>query len=223
MDGSAGAEAGLSALPEEPHASRRPPWRIPNMWERSDRPGETLARWHTCRLVAGAARRVEVDGALESVLAAPFLRNSVRIALFTRGLRPGLFHSAPSGLGSGAANCFASLRWKTLRALRCPGRPSTCANVLGLYDGLGAIIFCSMTTKARRTSFTIESKSAVNTIFLGLMTTSAGISVPGRVRRTASRRRRFMRLRWTAPPRARPTVNPTRRPAQVPVESCRCQ
>jgi hypothetical protein len=73
--------------------------------------------------------------------------------------------------------------------------------------------FCSITAKARVTSFTTAAKSVVSNDFLGLMTTSAATPVVGRVMRTASRRRRFMRLRWTAPPRARPTVNPMRRPA----------
>ena len=69
-----------------------------------------------------------------------------------------------------------------------------------------------MTTKARRTSFSTASKSLVSNDFFGLMTMSALTSAGGRDNRTASRSRRFMRLRSTAPPRARPTVNPTRSP-----------
>jgi len=72
--------------------------------------------------------------------------------------------------------------------------------------------FLSMTTKAWRTSFNSASKPVVKSTFFGLITTSAPWPGTGRVRRTASRKRRFMRLRWTAPPSARPTVNPTRRP-----------
>ena len=78
--------------------------------------------------------------------------------------------------------------------------------------GLAAASFFSMTTKAWRTSFSNASKLVVNSTFFGLITTSAPGPGRGRVRRTASRKRRFMRLRWTAPPRARPTVNPIRRP-----------
>src|SRR6202050_3695426 len=72
--------------------------------------------------------------------------------------------------------------------------------------------FCSITANARVTSLRTAAKSVVSNDFFGLMTTSAAIAVSGSVMRTASRKRRFMRLRWTAPPRARPTVNPTRRP-----------
>ena len=54
--------------------------------------------------------------------------------------------------------------------------------------------------------------SAFNTDFFGLMTTSTGIPRPGQCKRTASRNRRFMRLRSTAPPSTRPTVNPTQAP-----------
>jgi hypothetical protein len=75
------------------------------------------------------------------------------------------------------------------------------------------VTFCSTTVSARRTSSHTVSKSVVSNDFLGLMTTSTFNFVGGCERRTASRRRRFIRLRCTAPPRARPTVNPTRRPA----------
>lgn len=72
--------------------------------------------------------------------------------------------------------------------------------------------FCSITAKARVTSFSTAAKSVVSNDFLGLMTTSAATPAGGRVMRTASRKRRFVRFRWTAPPRARPTVKPMRRP-----------
>src|SRR6266571_4979886 len=72
--------------------------------------------------------------------------------------------------------------------------------------------FSSMTTKARLTSFTTAAKSTVNNDFFGLMTTSALALAAGRVSRTASRKRRFIRLRCTAPPSARLTVNPIRSP-----------
>jgi hypothetical protein len=45
-----------------------------------------------------------------------------------------------------------------------------------------------------------------------LITTSAATPATGRDMRTASRKRRFIRLRSTAPPSARPTVNPIRSP-----------
>jgi hypothetical protein len=93
--------------------------------------------------------------------------------------------------------------------------------------------FCSITTKARLSSFTIAVKSTVSNDFFGLITIStsttsafapAGVSVS----RTASRKRRFIRLRCTAPPRARPTVNPIRGPDATgafapPPPSGRCQ
>lgn len=81
-----------------------------------------------------------------------------------------------------------------------------------IFSGCLAESFCSTTTKARLTSFTTAVKSLVSNDFFGLMTTSAEIPCTGRVMRTASRKRRFMRLRCTAPPSARPTVNPTRSP-----------
>src|ERR1700693_2252740 len=94
--------------------------------------------------------------------------------------------------------------------------------------------FCSMTTKARLTSLTTVLKSTVSNAFFGLMTTSAFAPASGRVSRTASRKRRFIRLRCTAPPSARPTVNPLRGPesfSPLPAAartlrascSCRCQ
>jgi len=92
-------------------------------------------------------------------------------------------------------------------------RASSC--VLSGLDGEAASCpasFCSMTTKARRTSFSSTAKSAVSADFLGLMTTSASTVTGGRDSRTASRNRRRMRLRCTAPPKARLTVKPTRTP-----------
>ncbi len=83
--------------------------------------------------------------------------------------------------------------------------------------------FCSITSKARLTSFNTFSKSAVSSDFFGLITTSTATGAPGRVNRTASRSRRFMRFRSTAPPSTRPTVNPTRSPcgAGAPARFCR--
>ena len=72
--------------------------------------------------------------------------------------------------------------------------------------------FCSMTAKALVTSFSTTEKSMASKDFFGLITTSAATPFGGLDRRTASRKRRFMRLRCTAPPRTRPTVNPMRSP-----------
>jgi hypothetical protein len=72
--------------------------------------------------------------------------------------------------------------------------------------------FRSITTKARFTSFTTSAKSMTSNDFFGLMTTSAATPAGSPHSRTASRKRRFIRLRCTAPPRARPTVNPMRGP-----------
>jgi len=55
--------------------------------------------------------------------------------------------------------------------------------------------FCSITAKARLTSFCNAAKSIVSNDFFGLITTSAATPAGGRDMRTASRRRRFMRLR----------------------------
>lgn len=79
---------------------------------------------------------------------------------------------------------------------------------IGSYD---YVVFCCTTANAFSTSFNNSSNSTFNNDFLGLMTTSAAILFCGRRRRTASRSRRFMRLRSTAPPNARLTVNPTRK------------
>jgi hypothetical protein len=78
--------------------------------------------------------------------------------------------------------------------------------------GVPPASFSSITTNARPTSFTTSPKSTVKSPFFGLMTTSALAPTGGRVSRTASRNRRFIRLRSTAPPSARPTVNPMRSP-----------
>jgi len=85
--------------------------------------------------------------------------------------------------------------------------------------------FFSIATKAWRTSFSSGSKSTVKTAFFGLITTSASGPGRGRLRRTASRRRRFVRFRCTAPPRTRPTVNPTRspEPCRSPAEPASCR
>ena len=68
-------------------------------------------------------------------------------------------------------------------------------------------------------------KSMVSNDFFGLITTSALTAEGIRESRTASRSRRFMRFRCTAPPSARPTVNPTRVPegAAVPVPCASCR
>jgi hypothetical protein len=75
--------------------------------------------------------------------------------------------------------------------------------------------FCSITAKARLTSLSTTEKSVTNNDFFGLITTSAATPQGGEDKRTASRKRRFMRLRCTAPPSARPTVNPTRSPCDA--------
>ena len=60
--------------------------------------------------------------------------------------------------------------------------------------------FC-ITTNARRTSFSKLSNSTVSTIFFGLITTSTSGVVAGLQSLTASRKRRLIRLRCTAPPK----------------------
>ena len=57
-----------------------------------------------------------------------------------------------------------------------------------------------------------SAKGKVRTLFRGLNTTSTGPSQARGESRTASRIRRLMRLRSTAPPSTLPTVNPTRGP-----------
>ena len=70
---------------------------------------------------------------------------------------------------------------------------------------------CSASFKPRDTSLSSWSNGIVSTLFRGLKTTSTGPSHGGECR-TASRMRRLMRLRSTAPPSTLPTVNPTRGP-----------
>src|SRR5882762_7214681 len=72
--------------------------------------------------------------------------------------------------------------------------------------------FCKTVSKARPTSFTTTANSALRMTRFGFITTSIGGALTGRVIRTASRIRRRMRLRSTAPPSARLTVKPMRRP-----------
>jgi len=70
-----------------------------------------------------------------------------------------------------------------------------------------------ITSKARPISSPNSANSSLSTDFLGLTTTSTGSETAGQCKRTDSRNRRFMRLRSTAPPSTRPTVNPMRRPS----------
>src|SRR5258707_12692622 len=82
---------------------------------------------------------------------------------------------------------------------------------LHLYFSL-SISFFAITSKARPTSSSTTENSSVSTDFFGLITTStapASFSTERRSR-TASRSRRLIRFRSTAPPSTRPTVNPTR-------------
>src|SRR6202158_4235060 len=70
----------------------------------------------------------------------------------------------------------------------------------------------AITSRARPTSSSTTENSSVSTDFFGLITTStapASFSTERRSR-TASRSRRLIRFRSTAPPSTRPTVNPTR-------------
>jgi len=69
---------------------------------------------------------------------------------------------------------------------------------------------CAASRRARVTSFTNSAKGILPTLFRGLNTTSMGPSQAWADNRTASRIRRLMRLRSTAPPSTLPTVNPTR-------------
>ncbi len=70
----------------------------------------------------------------------------------------------------------------------------------------------AINSSARPTSLTTVVNSTVSTLFLGLMTTStASAPFSAALRwRTASRRRRLIWLRCTAPPRTLPTVKPIR-------------
>jgi hypothetical protein len=68
-------------------------------------------------------------------------------------------------------------------------------------------------SNARPTSTDKAANSTASTDFLGLITTSTRARSSNSTRlRTASRIRRLIRFRWTAPPNARPTVMPTRGP-----------
>src|SRR6202163_1175763 len=72
----------------------------------------------------------------------------------------------------------------------------------------------AITSKARPTSSSTTENSSVSTDFFGLITTStapASFSAERRSR-TASRNRRLILFRSTAPPSTLPTVNPTRVP-----------
>src|SRR6267378_6386139 len=74
--------------------------------------------------------------------------------------------------------------------------------------------FFAITSKARPTSSSTNENSSVSTDFFGLITTSTA-PVPfstERRSRTASRNRRLIRFRVTAPPSTLPTVNPMRAP-----------
>jgi hypothetical protein len=87
-----------------------------------------------------------------------------------------------------------------------------------------AVTTCfSITSKARRTSFCKFANSVVRNDFFGLITTSTETFGTDSCSRTASRKRRFMRLRSTAPPNARPTVKPMRIPLAGPAFSPRRQ
>ena len=92
------------------------------------------------------------------------------------------------------------------------GLPEPLSNRVSDFSSIFHVSFCSIISKALPTSLTTWAKSMVSSDFFGLMTTSAFGVARGRVSRTASRKRRFIRLRCTAPPRARPTVNPMRSP-----------
>src|ERR1700731_3418759 len=72
--------------------------------------------------------------------------------------------------------------------------------------------FFAITSKARPTSSSTTENSSVSTDFFGLMTTSTAPALFSTERRsrTASRIRRLIRFRSTAPPSTLPTVNPTR-------------
>jgi hypothetical protein len=65
---------------------------------------------------------------------------------------------------------------------------------------------------AARTSCASKRKSAFTADFFGLITTSTGAVNKDKLRRAASRTRRRIRLRSTAPPKARLKVKPSRGP-----------
>src|SRR3954467_10429500 len=68
----------------------------------------------------------------------------------------------------------------------------------------------SMTANPFATSVSRIGKAAFAAERFGLMTTSTARCRVARFIRTASRTRRLIRFRWTEPPSARLTVNPTR-------------
>jgi hypothetical protein len=72
--------------------------------------------------------------------------------------------------------------------------------------------FLAIVSRARPTSSSTTENSSVSTDFLGLITTSTApdLASASRRNRTASRSRRLIRFRSTAPPSTRPTVKPTR-------------
>src|SRR5258706_14069509 len=73
-----------------------------------------------------------------------------------------------------------------------------------------SISFFAITSRARPTSSSTTENSSVSTDFFGLITTSTPPFSTERYSRTASRSRRLIRFRTTAPPSTLPTVNPTR-------------
>src|SRR5580692_8400858 len=77
-----------------------------------------------------------------------------------------------------------------------------------------SVSFFAIVSSARPTSSSTTENSNVSTDFFGLITTSTEHAPRSTERRnrTASRRRRLIRFRCTAPPSTRPTVNPTRAP-----------
>src|ERR1700686_1535712 len=77
-----------------------------------------------------------------------------------------------------------------------------------------SISFFAITSRARPPSSSPPENSSVSTDFFGLITpsTAPALFSTERRSRTASRNRRLIRFRSTAPPSTRPTVNPTRAP-----------
>src|ERR1700690_709511 len=90
-------------------------------------------------------------------------------------------------------------------------RPSLFVFLL-LHSHHFCVNFFVIASNARPTSSSTAENSTVRTDFFGLITTSmepADASAE-RCSRTASRKRRLIRLRSTAPPSTRPTVKPMR-------------
>jgi len=95
---------------------------------------------------------------------------------------------------------------------------TACLELMARLELTWRVISCSthgflpllrvMTWKARATSLLTSEKSAFNTAFLGLKTTSTDALSCSRCNRTASRILRLIRLRCTDPPNPRPTVKP---------------